>query len=296
MTLVLEMALEVQKHLQAVKAIKGVPRQQRQMEARLNSQLQGLFADVQDEVVRELQRIGKVPSDDSTRRRVVRAIEEAMDRVMGILGEGAEEAGQYGRDRVINDLRQAGISIGSGLEKMPDRTLEILKEHVFEASQRTMDRIKGDVMGSLIKSQQDGLGIDDAAAQLNDRFERIKDYELRRIARTEILSSQNKGSHESMREMNVEFEQWIMSDDERVRGNPAGLYPDTLADHWEMDGEIVRTGEPFSNGLQHPGDRNGPIEEWINCRCRVRPFIMPEGKRPPSQTYFYEADLLKGGK
>lgn len=292
MTLALEMALEVEKHLRAVRAMKNVPRQQQQMEARVNRQLQGLFADVQDEVIRELQRIGRVPSDDSTRRRVVRAIEEAMDRVAGILGGGAEDAGQYGRNRVINDLRQAGISIGDDLKKMPDRTLQTLREHVFEASERTMQRIRGDVMGALVQAQQEGLGIDEAAMLLDDRFEQMKDYELRRIARTEILASQNKGAHESMREMNVEFEQWIMSDDERVRGNPAGLYPDTIADHWNMHGEITRIGDAFSNGLLHPGDRNGPIEEWINCRCRVRPFIIPEGKAAPSQTTFYEEDLV----
>jgi len=57
----------------------------------------------------------------------------------------------------------------------------------------------------------------------------------------------------------------------------------------------VRVGEPFSNGLYYPGDRSGgdgTIREWINCRCRLVPFLMPEGKMAPiGKNWFYEGDL-----
>ena len=90
-------------------------------------------------------------------------------------------------------------------------------------------------------------------------------------------------------ERGVEYTQWITAGDDLVRGND----PRDEADHVSMDGEITRTGEPFSNGLIYPGDMNGDISEWINCRCDYRPFVMPLGMEPPGEGPFFEEDLVE---
>jgi len=114
----------------------------------------------------------------------------------------------------------------------------------------------------------------------------MQDYELRRVARTEINSFQNEGAYLTEQELGVRYHMWYTALDERVRGS-----------HSNMHGEIVRVGEPFSNGLYYPGDRSGgqgTIKEWINCRCRTVPFLMPEGKMaPPGASYFRESDLIE---
>jgi hypothetical protein len=52
--------------------------------------------------------------------------------------------------------------------------------------------------------------------------------------------------------------QWIATLDDRTRDNHAHMHMEKA----EMD-------EPFSNGLMHPLDPDGPPEEVINCRCSV---------------------------
>lgn len=41
----------------------------------------------------------------------------------------------------------------------------------------------------------------------------------------------------------------------------------TRDSHRAVDGEIRELDEKFSNGLEYPGDPNGPAAEVINCRC-----------------------------
>lgn len=49
---------------------------------------------------------------------------------------------------------------------------------------------------------------------------------------------------------------WIHMGDDRVRPQ-----------HLAVGGETVDMSANFSNGLRFPGDFNGPISEWANCRC-----------------------------
>jgi hypothetical protein len=44
----------------------------------------------------------------------------------------------------------------------------------------------------------------------------------------------------------------------------------------------------------YPGDRDGDIKEWINCRCTTVPYIIPYGYiAPPGRVQFREEDLVK---
>ena len=56
---------------------------------------------------------------------------------------------------------------------------------------------------------------------------------------------------------------WITRQDSKVRDS-----------HDTIHGQVRDYGEPFSNGLIEPGDENAPIEETINCRCKlVREYV-----------------------
>lgn len=59
----------------------------------------------------------------------------------------------------------------------------------------------------------------------------------------------------------VEYE-WINRQDKRVRGNPAGLYPNSRHDHWKRHGQIYSVNHRHTDG--HPGEPN-------NCRCMAMP-------------------------
>ena len=57
---------------------------------------------------------------------------------------------------------------------------------------------------------------------------------------------------------------WRTSLDERVRGNPGGLYPKAKPSHYAREGQIFSWSQPPVGG--HPG-------EAIMCRCYAEPYI-----------------------
>lgn len=60
---------------------------------------------------------------------------------------------------------------------------------------------------------------------------------------------------------------WRNSQDRRVRGNPAGLYPHAKHDHWARESEIFYWNKPPPGG--HPG-------QDYNCRCYAEPVLPDE--------------------
>ena len=166
---------------------------------------------------------------------------------------------------------------------------EDLFERIFIASQATMARVEQSIMTILLDGYKSGKGINYVANELNRRFDQLTTWESKRIARTEIHNSHNTAVHDSYNEMGIEYTMWITAHDDRVRG----LKETDTADHVELDGEIIRLGDTYSNGLKYPGDTDGPIEEWINCRCANAPYNMPYGYTAPPMEQFTENDLIK---
>jgi len=259
-------------------------------ENKLYEKLKKLFHSRFVKILDQLKKEG-LPSSDLQRKELLHPLIELEGEYINTIIEGTKEALRYGRQDVFNNLQKIGYlkvkKAKSTLEVIfrdfSPEILKIIRNKTFIASQKTMDRIIGDVMESLSKSYAQGLGIDKAADVLEEKFVSMENYELRRIARTEINQAQNKGAFYTEQELGVEYHQWIATIDGRQRES-----------HEILNGEIVRVGEPFSNGLLYPGDTSGDIEEWINCRCREVPFLMPEGyMAPPGVLCFYEEDLVR---
>lgn len=247
----------------------------------------------------ELKEIGRVPSSEAERKQIAQPLLDILDDYVKIIMENVKDAVIRGAKDVIEELNKLEgtkessksidiaqkVSLPFDAEEYSELISEQLKNKTFEASQRTLDRLSGNIMDNLAKSYELGLGIDDAADRLNDVFQSMEDYELVRVARTEINSAQNFGAMLTEEQLGVEYHQWWTAEDERVRTT-----------HADMHGQIVKVGHPFSNGLIRPGDTNGDPSEFINCRCRVVPFLMPEGMTAPlGVDYFYEDDLVKMG-
>ena len=107
-----------------------------------------------------------------------------------------------------------------------------------------------------------GRSIYDIAENLN----RVTNMDMGaafRAARTACTNAENQAKLDAMYTLRDEFgvdvkKQWYATLDNRTRTS-----------HREMHGEIRELEEPFSNGLQFPGDTNGnPSEVW-NCRCTL---------------------------
>jgi HK97 family phage portal protein len=155
-------------------------------------------------------------------------------------------------------VAEAGVAAGFSLSTAPvalflankevlvTGTLRTLKEELREVT--TLSTLAGESSGELRSRLQDRFDIERTRASL--------------ISGTEVGQAFGKGRFEGMKQAGVEFHQWITLGDAFVRD---GI--NSQGDHVSLEGEIVKVGDPFSNGLQHPLDTNGPPEERIGCRC-----------------------------
>jgi SPP1 gp7 family putative phage head morphogenesis protein len=91
----------------------------------------------------------------------------------------------------------------------------------------------------------------------------------RLIARTELNGAASDGLHAQATKTFGEqyYEEWSSSRDNDVRDS-----------HAAVDGQRIKAGERFSNGLRRPHEPGAPAAEVCNCRCTtlIIPFP-PEG-------------------
>jgi hypothetical protein len=276
----LDMAIAITEELRVITACKQ-PAWTRRAEAKLERELKGLLGTVFDQTVQELLKHKVMPADLMAQRAITGHILGVQEDYARILDRNVHRAALHGREEIA-ELLPGRLEF----DDFAVHTKQALREYVFIASERTISRMAGDVMGELVHGYEGGLGINQIAENLKLQFDGMMDWELKRVARTEINSFQNVGAYLTEKELGVEYHQWWTAEDERVRETEQ-------ANHVEMHAQIVKLGERFSNGLEYPGDRNGPLEEFINCRCRIVPFFIPEGMRAPTgKPYFYPEDLV----
>ena len=256
-----------------------------------------------------LKKMDRLPSSDMERNELLLPLTEAIEEYSNIVMENTQEAIRTGMERTQAELKKQGLgkSLGGDLAFYLNGSISLkgavdvdfrefsqeisdrLKAETFIASQQTMDRVAGNVKDNLKQSFEEGYGIDKAAGNLNNVFDNMEGYELERVARTEINGAQNRGAQATELQLGVQYDLWRTAGDSRVRG----LDDNDIADHTYLDGQISKVGEPFSNGLTRPGDRGGDISEWINCRCALIPYLIPEGYVAPAMENFYADDLIK---
>lgn len=163
-----------------------------------------------------------------------------------------------------------------------DRVYSKLKNQTFKGSTNTMERVNTNINNALSEGYRNGLGNKEIGKNLQKQFTGLKTHEATRIATTEVNSAQSLGAYEQYFIDDQEYHQWLAAGDDRTR-----------LTHSDLNGEIVKVGTPFSNGLLHPGDRNENIKEWINCRCTTVPWICPYNMMvPPGMVRFRESDLI----
>lgn len=167
-----------------------------------------------------------------------------------------------------------------------DQSREKLQNQTFRASEKTLSRVDSEINNILSQGYSEGVGSAEIGRRLTKKFTALEGWESERIARTEIHHAQAEGMMKSYRDMDVQYIMWNTHIDERTRST-----------HIDLDGEIIPFDGTFSNGLRYPGDKNGPISEWIHCRCTPSPYLIPLDKiAPPEMGRFRESDLINYNK
>ncbi len=133
------------------------------------------------------------------------------------------------------------------------------------------------IMREIEAGIKEGESVDDIAKRVATKLTDAGEVSSRAmtIARTETLTASSLGQAAVMEDAATVIpnlkKMWVNGNDERVRGNPGGLYKNSEADHWALGGEMVNWNGKFTNGLEFPRDPAGGPGETINCRCT---FVM----------------------
>lgn len=124
---------------------------------------------------------------------------------------------------------------------------------------------KKHIRDTITKSVLKGDSVPDIAKSLR----RVTDMDYKaavRNARTIMTNVQNSGrmdAYKRAQNMGIRVQkQWLATPDGRTRDS-----------HRWVDGEIKDLDRKFSNGLDRPGDKDGPGFEVYNCRCTMIPVV-----------------------
>lgn len=155
----------------------------------------------------------------------------------------------YNRDAVFRLLSEGEI-------QLPQASVDVAKEKLWDRQHLASAIAQGILQGETIE-------------QIARRVAGVADMSKAsavRMARTCTIGASNAGSLDACkraRDMGVDVrKQWMATLDNRTRHS-----------HRSLDGERVGLDEPFSNGLQYPGDPTGKASEVYNCRCTIVPDL-----------------------
>lgn len=147
--------------------------------------------------------------------------------------------------------------------RVAEYTRVLRQKLVRKVNETTWDRVRQE----LEEGQRGGETLSELADRIGAALEqRRSQFELERIARTEVIKASNGGAMLAYRQSEVVDEkEWLATPDTRTR-----------EDHAAADGQRVALDEPFLVGtsrLDFPGDPSAPAEQVIKCRCTVVPMV-----------------------
>lgn len=76
----------------------------------------------------------------------------------------------------------------------------------------------------------------------------VAESRARLIAKDQVQKLHSVVTEHRHKELGVESYIWSTAKDERVRGNPAGLYPDARPSHFDREGQVFRYDDPPEDG------------------------------------------------
>lgn len=254
-----------------------------QGERELADVVSGIWGDMAAGILKAVKRSVKkgysekadLPSKAELRKRLREAMGKFEDRWIDDSIKVLESKVELGYDAAL--IVPFNMPAQDELQALRERNEEgrrkILEERALfsfaKVNETTTDRIVGVVEAGVKENKT----VQQIAEAIAEKFSNVENIESRSrtIARTETLTAVSMGQAAAMADASEVIpnlkKMWINAGDARVRGNPSGLYPDSEADHWSLQGEVVDEHSKFSNGLQYPRAAGGPPEEVINCRC-----------------------------
>lgn len=256
-------------YCKALPAYKATDHETERAERQLANKLGNLIARIEDQLVQALLDKGFIPSTSADQEQfILRFASEIYEEFDATLTQTLNQEYEKGQQIALEDLQKAGI-----VPKPESKATKGFRDKLKQFVNATFNSVVRKLSKVLSKEKEKGSDLATTVRALREEFRNLRENDLRQVARMGINSIKNEAIYDTLRDNGAQYKQWITARDDRVRPS-----------HVALHGEVVRVDEPFSNGLMFPGDHSGSIEEWINCRCRIRLFHSP--KNPKVQTPF----------
>jgi HK97 family phage portal protein len=164
------------------------------------------------------------------------------------ISEGFKSAPGY-MERKEFDVFDEGVkawiaeNVGEKIPEILDTTLSMVKEEIADGIEA-------------------GETIPEISKRIGALYDKFAGYRSTLIARTEVISTSNAGSHFAAKQTGLKLKKgWLATPGKRTR-----------ATHQKADGQTKKMDEPFIVGgakLMFPGDSSlgAPAKEVIQCRC-----------------------------
>lgn len=187
---------------------------------------------------------------------------EELDSLTGRVGEEIADFNAVESERMLQST--LGISATTA-EPWAASTLKAFrKENVNLIKSLVGDELT-QIENILIRGQRRGLRVEVLREQIQKRF-KVSKSKANLLARDQ--TNKLNGEFTALRQTSIGVEEyiWRNSGDERVRGNPDGLYPNAIPSHWDREGKKYKWSDPPEGG--HPG-------EDYQCRCYAEAVLEP---------------------
>jgi SPP1 gp7 family putative phage head morphogenesis protein len=160
----------------------------------------------------------------------------------------------------------------------PERFLKSHIESFVKENAALITKLKEDVYGDVSRIVTAGIRNGDRVEQIKKdllsdsalepgRFRKVE-TRAELIARDQVGKLNGELTLNRQTALGIGEYIWRTVKDERVRGNPGGLYPDAAPSHWDREGKKYKWSDPPEGG--HPG-------EAIQCRCFAEPVFEDTG-------------------
>jgi len=143
-------------------------------------------------------------------------------------------------------------------------SINFITNNGMKLAKQVSQTTEKNVLGAILRSQQEGLGVDETVSVIRDRGSVISRSRATTIAVTETHNALSWAKHESTKAISEELnlglkKEWATVEDDRTRPT-----------HVNADGQKVDMDDNFIVGgesLKYPGDTNASAANTINCRC-----------------------------
>lgn len=253
-----------------------------QREPQMVNMVMELLSDQAVAAVKEVRsQVKEKAAEVPSKARLMKAIKDALNKFETVwldnYSQALETTVDIGYDMSLelpfNMPNQSEIAALRAMNQNKRRS--ILEERGLETFANMTKTTTEKIMREVTAGVDNNLTVQDIAKNIMEVMT-DKDFTIGRamtIARTEVLTASSVGQAAAMRDAaevvpNLK-KMWLNAGDDRVRGNPGGLYAKSKADHWTLQGEVRKWDQNFSNGLSLPRDTAGGPGETINCRCTI---------------------------